>query len=79
MAAPDFKSLAKQIATDVLSAMPFGTIMPIVMMIRHEPGSNVFCLVWEPGKIYAGMLGVSIFLILLIISRWQKWRDLRKD
>lgn len=79
MAAPDIKSLLKQIGADVLFVMPTGLIMPIVMMIRHEPGSNVFCLLWEPGKIYASMIGVAIFLTILSIGRWQKWRDLRKS
>ncbi len=78
MAAPDLKSLAKQIAGDFVFLIPFGLVMPITMMIRHEPGSNVFCLVWEPGKIYAAMTGVSIFFAILVIGRWQKWRVLRK-
>lgn len=79
MAASNLKSLAKQIGADILFVLPTGMIMPIIMMIRHAPGSNVFCLVWEPGKIYASMTGVAIFLTVLSIGRWQKWRDLRES
>ncbi|SFL44951.1 hypothetical protein [Methylorubrum salsuginis] len=79
MAVPDLKSLAKQIAMDVLSAASIGLTAPITMMIRHDPGSNVYCLVWEPSKIYASIIGVSIFLAILIIGRLQKWRDLQKS
>ncbi len=72
MAAPDLKSLAKQISADVLSAMSIGLTAPITMMIRHEPGSNIYCLVWDASKIYASMVGISIFLAILIVAPLAK-------
>ena len=74
MAAPDRPTLVRKIAGDAVLFVVLGVAAGVDRMIRHEDGSDVFCLRWDAAMMGFSLLGAVVGAVMVGLIRWRMWR-----